>query len=1137
MYPDIHSTKAGSGAVPANGTLGRRFTRKVLFAVGAAITLFAGNISAQSTFGTITGTVRDPSGAVVATCEVTATNSATSAQRSTLTDKEGNYVLVNLEPGTYKIVMQAAGFEPISFPSVELLSRQTVRTDGSLSVAGQAQAVNVNAETEAVITTEVSSIAETKSGRELQELPIGIASRGNGSTSAISTLTTQAGVQTDNAGAISVAGSKPSMLSVSIDGISTMSVRSEAPIAELFPSFGTIAEIRVSEVNNAAEFGGVSDITTISKGGSNQLHGGVFENLENTALNARNPFSAATTKVQMNNFGGYFGGPIVIPHVYHGKDKTFFFGSYEALKLPRQQFISQSVPSLALRSGDLSAYSGNITDLSGTAFPGKQIPQSLISPVAQAALKYLFPLPNTGPANSLANNYTVNFPTPISSNQGDFRVDQIINSKQTMFVRGTYKSKDVTNTPISTGTILSGGLHQPERDFAVTAAHNYIISSTVVNELRVGITDSRIITSNSANSDALVALIGVNVPDPPGGNCTPTFTITGFQATNSTCNSIARSQTKQLIDNLTWTRGAHTIKAGGDIRRLSAYFSNVFSSNRMGQYTFNGSVSGLNPYAAFLLGIPDRTGIGEVTSPDSNGHSIHYASFVQDDWKVTPRLTINYGMRWEYHPPFTDGLNNLAVFVPDTYSVINGVTVHGSVAIPDKGVPLVNPVFAASIAPTPIVTASQAGLSQALHSSDKTSFGPRVGFAWRPFADGKTVIRGGYGRFIEAMLGTLTSAGWAVSASDVGTFNNSIVAGKPALAFPYPFPSNLAQSGSQSFQLSADLNYKDPYVQQWNLTIERDLGFNTGLRLSYDGNHGSNLGYTQNLAQVAPNTIGYAKAAAGSAYPLWAYIAEESTGARSNYNALTVAANKRFSHGLQFTTNYSFAKNLSNGQGYNPTAFATQAGGTVTDIYNINLDYGNVAFTHKNRFLSTFLYELPIGRKGLILKNANPFVDRIVGGWQISGVMLFQTGAFLTVVAPGADPSGNNSQNTSGAGRADIIPGVPLYPANQGISGWINPAAFAKPANNIGRAGDSPVGSVVGPGTQAVSLSLLKNVQIKERVRLQIGIAASNALNHANYAVPSNLNIGTNGFGTLNNVQTQENGGPRSLMASGRISF
>ena len=1098
--------------------------------------LFAAIGLAQSTFGSFVGTVSDPSGSRVADCVVTLTNSGTSAKRSAVTDKEGNYSLVNLEPGSYEIVMQASGFQPATFKSLALLSRQTMRIDGSLSVAGQAQSVNVSESAEAVVTTDVSSIAETKSGRELLDLPVGVASRGLGSTSAISTLTTQAGVQTDNAGNMSVAGSIPAMLSISIDGISTMSVRSEAPIAELFPSFNTIAEIRVSEVNNAAEYGGVSDITTVSKSGSNSLHGGVFENFQNSDLNSRNTFSSTVSLVKMNNYGGFLGGPVTIPHVYNGKDKTFFFMSYEGLQLPRQQFITQSVPSRALRSGDLNGYVVGV-DLNGTPFPLNKIPDSQISPIAKAALANLFPLPNAGLPTAVANNYAVNFPTPISSNQADLRLDQNISTRQTFFMRGTYKYKDVTNAPVSSGTILSGGLHQPERDFSVTAAHNFIINSTLVNELRLGITDNRVLTSNGANADALVKAIGVPVPDPPGGNCTPTFTITGFQATNATCNSISRSQTKQLIDNLTWTRGSHTIKFGGDIRKLGAYFSNVFASNRMGTYTFNGSVTGLNPYVAFLLGYPDRTGIGEVTSPDSNGHSIHYSTFIQDDWKVTSRLTLNYGLRWEYHPPFTDALNNMAVLLPDYTSVVNGVTVHGAVAVPDAGVPLINKVFAGSIAPTPILSASQAGIPQTLHRSDLTSFAPRIGFAWRPFGNDKTVVRGGYGKYIEAMLGTLTSAGWAVEASDVGSFTNSVVNHVPTLQMPYPFPANLAQNGTQSFQLSADVDYKDPYVQQWNLTVERDLGYNIGLRVSYDGNHGTNLGFTQNLAQVAPNTIGFAKAAASSPYPLWAYIAQESTGARSNYNAVTIAANKRLSHGLQFTTNYTYAKNLSGAQGYAPTAFGTQAGGTVTDIYNIGLDYGNVAFTHKSRFLSTFLYELPFGRKGYLFNKAPAYIDQIISGWQLSGVLMFQTGPFMTVVAPGADPSGNNSNNTSGAGRADIVSGVPLYPANQGISGWINPAAFVKPANNIGRAGDSPVGSVVGPGTQAVSLSLFKSVQLKEHMKLQFGVAAANALNHPNYASPSNLSIGTAGFSSLTNVQTQENAGPRSLMASARLNF
>ncbi|MBZ5601833.1 MAG: TonB-dependent receptor [Acidobacteriia bacterium] len=1088
-----------------------------------SVCLFAGALYGQSTFGSFVGTVRDPSHAVVPKCVITLTNTGTSAERTVETDKDGSYVLVNVEPGTYQIVMRAPGFQALVANGLELTARQTARVDGSLVVSAQAQSVQVNATAEATISTDVSNIAETKSGRELVDLPVAIASRALGSTSPISTLVTQAGVQDDGNGNLSVAGTKPSQLSVSIDGISTMSVRSESPIAELFPSFESIAEIRVSEINNTAEFGGVSDITTISKGGTNTLHGGVYENLQNTVMNARNPFSATVSAVKMNDFGAYVGGPVTIPHLYNGRDKTFYFVSYEGLRLPRQQFLSESVPSLALRSGDLSVYGLG------------QVPVSQISPVALAALKYLYPLPNTGPANAITNNYTTNFPTTISSNQGDARVDQNVNGRQSLFVRVSYKRKDVVAAP--SGTIFAGGITQPVSDYNVTAAHNFLISPTVVNELRLGVSADRVLVSSQANANALIAEIGVPVPDPPGGTCTPTFSITGFQGTGSTCDSVSRTQTKQLLDNISWTRGSHTYKFGGDVRRLSAYFSNNSASSRMGSYGFNGSVSRLNPFQAFLMGIPDQTGVTEVTTPDTNASATHYAVYAQDDWKVTPHLTLNYGVRWEYHPSFSDTFSNQAVLLPDAYNIVNGVTVHGSVVVPDAFLPHVNAVFAESIAPTPIIGASQAGIPQTLHIADKTSFAPRIGVAWRPFGNDKTVIRAGFGRFIETVLGTLASAGWGVPAGYTGAFTNTLVNGKPTLSMPYPFPSNLAQPGVQEFISTTPVNYKDPYVYQWNFTFERDLGNSIGLRLSYDGNHGGNIGYTDNLDQVAPNTIGFAKAVAGAPYPLWAAILDHRSGARSNYDEGAVEVNKRLSHGLQFSSSYAFAKNLSNGQGFNPSGYTSQGGGTVSDIYNINLDYGLVPYTRRNRWLSTFLYELPFGRKGSLFTGTNRWVDSIVGGWQLSGVLLFQSGPFLTVVAPGVDPAGNNSVNISGSGRADIVPGVPLYPANQSIADWVNPAAFVKPANNIGRIGNSPIGAVVGPGTQAVSLSLFKAVAIGERVRFQIGAAASNALNHPNYAPPSNLSIGTAGFSSITNVQSQDAGGPRAIQVTARLRF
>jgi hypothetical protein len=1113
------------------------------------MTLLAATASAQSTFGSFVGTVRDPSGASVENCKITLTNKGTAALRTTVTDSSGSYVLVNVDAGMYEIAMEAPGFQRAVFTSIELTARQTVRIDGNLTLATQADTVNVSVAAEAPINTEVSNIAESKLGRELTDLPVALGSRASGSTSAFSTLTTQAGVEVDNSGNISVAGSKPSMLSMTIDGISSMSPRNSSPIAELFPSFDGIAEIRISEINNTAEFGGISDITTISKGGSNQYHGSLFENHQNSAFAARNTFSPTVPKLIMNDFGASFGGPVSFPKLYNGRDKTFFFMTYEGLRLPRQQVLLESVPSVQLRSGDLSAYSKPVLDpTTGAPFPGNQIPLTRITPLAQAALKYLYPLPNTGPANAIANNYVQNFPTPITSNQGDMRVDQNITAKQSAFARFTYKRRSVENPPCNgcastiNGSALSGPVRVPENDWSLTGAHNFIITPSMVNEVRVGWTGSHLATSFGVSGATIANELGLTpyITQSPASlalvNTTPNFRISGFQRTGGVGSNLNQTSTFQFLDSLTWTRGRHTLKLGGDYRYLTALYTSVFDTTWLGSYTFNNSVTSKligNPFGAFLLGIPDSDSISTVLNPDTRGYGSSYAFYGQDDWKVTSRLTINYGLRWEYHPMFQDHLGNVAGFLPDNVATINGVTVHGAVVVPNESQGLVNPAFAQSIAPTPILTASQAGIPNSLRYSQKTDFAPRIGFAWRVTNDGKTVIRGGFGRFIEAQLGYLLLSSWAVEASDVAQFTNTITNGKPQLNFPYPFPQNLAQPGTQSFDLSYNLHFKDPYVQQWNFTIERDLGFQAGLRVSYDGSHGTNLALTTNPDQVPANTVGFAKASLNAPYPLWNSLVNVQNGGVSNYHALTVSLNKRFSKGLQFSINYNFAKNLSDGGGYNPTGFAGAGGGQTSDYYHPYLDYGNVAFTRRNRFLATFLYETSSHQ-------ASKLVNQLAGGWEVAGVLLFQTGPFLTVLAPGADPSGTNFDNSfnngDGAGRADIVSGVSLYPAKQSIQQWINPAAFAIPADNIGRFGNSPVGDVVGPGTQAVSLSVYRSFKYKERASLRIGASASNAFNHPNYGVP-NLSLGTAPFGTISSLQTAEGAGPRAIQLGARLTF
>jgi carboxypeptidase family protein len=1094
----------------------------------------------QSTFGTILGTVRDPSAKAVGLVKVELVNKGTDARRSTLTNEEGDFRFSDIEAGAYTLVLEAPGFQREEFSQFDLLARETRRVDAALRVATQTQTVNVEALASA-IQTDTSNISETKTGRELVDLPVAIAARGSGSTSPISTLTTQPGVQIDNQGNISVAGSNPSQLSLSIDGISVVGPRAAetGPINELFPSFNAIEEIRISEVINPAEFGGVADIATISKGGTNSFHGGAFENLQNSAMNAANTFTHTVPRLRMNDFGTYLGGPISIPKLYNGHDKTFFFVSYEALRLPRQQIQIENVPSVAMRNGDLSALGGPVLD------PGQ------ISSLSKGILQYLYPLPNFGAAGATTNNYAAYFADPINSSQGDARLDEHISSRQQAFAHMTYKNRRLERapfaTPPSTPSALLGAFSQPEIDYAVSGGYTFILSPTAVNEFRAGVAGNHYATTYGIKASAIASELGLSGYSVPTGDDVPNVVLAGYQGTGGTASSLGANRTIQLFDSLTWTKGKHTLKWGADYRYLNGLYTNVFANRRLGRFNFNGSVSsGLltngvvtpyEPYEAFLLGIPDSTSISTVIQPDTHAWAQHYAGFVQDDWKLSSRLTLNFGLRYEYHPMLQDHLYNVTNFLPDYVSIQNGQLVHGAVVIPNQqSFSLLNPAFAQSIAPTPILTAAQAGVPSSLRYSERTDFAPRFGFAWKPFASGRTVIRGGYGRFIEALMGSMVDDAWGVHTSDVANFTNHIVGGQPTYSFPYPFPSNLAQPGSQAFYQAFDArNYKDPYVEEWDFTVEQDLGKGMGARISYDGNHGSKLGLITNANELPPNTIGFAAASASAPFPLWNYIAYQKSIGESNYNALTAALQKRFSSGLQFQASYIFTKNLADNAGYDPVYFTGEAGGTISNQFHPGFDYGQVSFSHRHRFLATFLYELPVGKGKLVSTNANPILDRVIGGWEVAGVIVAQTGPYMTILG-GNDPSGTGFPELVGDGRADSVPGVATT-AGQSLGHWVNAGAFAIPGNNIGRFGNSPVGSVVGPGTQAVSLSLFKSVSITERIRMQVGASAANVLNHPNYDVPSNLTLGTSGFAQIGNLQSAEGAGPRSIQLSGRLQF
>ena len=456
--------------------------------------------------------------------------------------------------------------------------------------------------------------------------------------------------------------------------------------------------------------------------------------------------------------------------------------------------------------------------------------------------------------------------------------------------------------------------------------------------------------------------------------------------------------------------------------------------------------------------------------------------------------------------------------------------------------------FAEAIYPTPIMTAAEDGIPEALRYTDRTDWGPRIGFAWRPFGNDKTVVRGGWGRFIETPLGFSLVAGWAVHASYLATYSQPEQGDTetPLLSFASPINSTPGSAtGTANFDYAFPIHYKDPTVQQWNMTVERDLGRGIGVRLSYTGSHGQDLEAMEDLNQVPANSVGYTQAGDSRSFPSWAVIQSVANTATSNYSGATVEFSRRSGKGITFDASYSFTRDLSNAGGATPNAFAVAGGSFLTDRFNPRLDYGNVIYDRRHRFLANYLYDLPFGHGKRWLAHG-AFNNIVAGGWELAGVTIVQSGPFLTPFEQTVDPANTNILTTIGQTRPDQVAHVSPYAAHPTTTHWLNPDAFRildlqatlpdGTQGGIGRFGNAPVGGVVGPGTVNFSLSLLKVVSLTEQSKLQLGVAAANIFNHRNYA-PPNMQVDSSGFGSITALQSAEGAGPRSLELSGRITF
>lgn len=1147
--------------------------------LGALLVMFSGVVRGQSTFGTLLGTVKDVSGAVVPGAKVQITDTDEGSTRTTITDSNGNYILVDAKPGHYTVAVSKNGFQSSQVTGLALTTRQTLRADITLRVGEVTQSVTVSGRAMGVITTDTATISANYQTLQINNLPTNYRASANGN-SPYYLLTILPGVQPDENGNVSIQGGLQSQSQFTVDGISTTDNTGNSPLRNAFPSAEALAEMRVQGVGAPAEYGDPGDITTVTKSGTNQYHGSVFWYHQNAALDAI-PFGASSApKKVANDFGGSMGGPVVIPHLYNGHDKTFFFADFEGFRFPRSGVVQNTVPTSPMRNGDLSnlctaGFTGGICNdptqqlvdpYTGQPYANNQITN--ISPIAQQILK-LYPTPNI--KNAYTNdNYNVNQAANLNSNGYDVRGDQNFGSKLSVYARYTYKNV----SQLQPQKLLVPPNSDYEHVRMLVASATYTLKPTMLNEFRFGMTNNISGNSNPFNGKAFSSALGLQGISNLWWNGITEIDFSGLTSNLDVdrLNSASQSKTFEFLDDFTWVASHHTFKFGGDIRKIRAITPlGFFGADNYGTFSFNGMFSG-NDFADFLLGLPNESDLDNVTQ-DNNGNTHQYALYAQDSFRFSPRLTLDYGLRWEMHPGYTDASGNIGnfndhiarsgrVLYPDGFAnILSPAFLQSFDACPNAAIPATasDPASMNGAPCTPVLSASQAGFPQGLRATSKR-FMPRFGFAYKPFHGDKTVVRGSLGAYQAATMGSVYYSLTGTLQAFTRQFLNSQGTTGPAFAWPVTGTGGAGfgapQYGSAYFGTANQVNWKEPYSVQWSLSVEHNLGYSTGLRLSYIGMKTTNLVWAPNWNQSLPSTTPYQLQPLSSRpFPNWGRVESRDIGATAYYNAMEMEVHRQVGAALTFDSTYTYARNLADNQG--PSSNGGFCGETACnragDLYNRNLEYGNT-YGPRHRWLTTVIYQLPFGSGQRFAKSSNPILNGIIGGWQMSNILEIQSGPFLTPYFSGGDPSGTGIGLEGRSQFPDRIGAV--SPGNPNAGEWFLSSGFACPGGDckagtsaahppIGRFGTASVGSLQGPGTIDWDLGLAKSFRLTEHATLQVQASFVNVLNHTNLGAPdmkitdvNNPSQGLCGFGCITAAQgLYEFAGAREGQIGARIDF
>jgi hypothetical protein len=1058
-------------------------------------------LAAQTGSSVIFGTVSDSTGAALVSASVSATNEATGVVEKVNTNETGNYVFPDLRSGSYKVTCAKEGFQTVERTGVLIQVDQRARVDLTVQVGEVKQVLEVQGSVTTVDTfsSTVKDVVDStrmdvlplngRNALSLQALLPGAIQMGSGSAATGIALNTNL--------VFSVNGSRADQSAYILDGGLNMDMYNNVPTA--FPNPDTLQEFSLLENGYSAVNGRNAGavVNMVTKSGTNQLHGVLYDFLRNNDFDSRNFFSAGISPLHRNQFGGTVGGPAKLPH-YNGQDRTFYFFAYEGMRQTQGSTSSSTVVPTALeRTGDFSQSSvrgkpitvappNTVTpqNPNGVPYPNNIIPPSQLDPVALNFTKAFLPLPN-----SPGNVYTYNLSLPTNDNQVVAKIDHSFSAKNKF--SGRYFWDD-------SYTVLNYAVpaFQGQNDWVthnLTLNDTHIFSPTLINAATLTVARNNFLRAPEATTPANWQALGcVSTCVPLAPPSVPTDWIVGVNnglGLGIATNYLSHMMNYQFIDTISWTKGNHLLQFGGDIAKVRRNGRENFDTDP--GFTFNGLATGNSGYgyADFYAG----AAVSVYQNSPISSWQYKYTPFLyaQDDWRVSHRLTLNLGVRWEPYFTARDAYGEDTAFRPGQQSKIYPLAPLGYLFPGDQGIEI-------GVVP---------------NRYDR--FSPRIGFAYDPFGDGKTSIRGGYGIFSDTIqLVTLNSNGTSQPFSyGLTTFNvqlsNPYGNSPQQLQFleNYTRPTTAAQRASKVFYLpvvamSMNPDFTSAYIQQWNLNVQRELWKKVVVTVAYLGNKGTRLHVSeqQNPGVYIPGQSTSGNVDSRRLYQGYQTIESIQSTANSTYQSLQLNWNRRFENGFTFLGSYVFSKAIDLASTDGNSGLANQS----SDPFNWDKDKGLANFNVRHRFVTSFIWDLPFFRGSKGLERA------MLAGWQLNGILTLQTGIPFTVLA-GVD----RSFSGVGLDHADVLGPVATYngsSVNSKLARYFDTTAFALPA--LGTFGTAGRNTLLGPGLENFDAGLSKDFAVRESKRFQFRWEVFNSLNHANFSNP-NASFASTNFGRI----------------------